>query len=123
MLVPRDSEVQLNCSVTEGNRAEWSVELPESEGPVPTDLSGVVDALQSRGFTLQRLGTTRLTLTVTINEEPSNNATFVTCVAVVTLTQRVPGNRVQIIFYGKTHVILNFILNSLSVYRFASTSL
>ena len=101
VLVPRDSEVQLNCSVTEGNRAEWSVELPESEGAVPTDLSGVVDGLQSRGFTLQRLGNTTFTLTVTINEEPTNNATFVTCIAVVSLFQRVSGNRVQIIFYGK----------------------
>ena len=100
VLVPRDSEAQLNCSVTEGNRAEWSVELPETP-PARTDTRGVVDGLQSRGFTLQGLGTTRLTLRVTINEEPSNNATFVTCLAVDNpFHPAVKGNRVQILYYG-----------------------
>ena len=102
MLVPVLSQVQLNCSVTEGHRAEWNVELPEIPA-VRTDVPGVVGSLQSRGFTVQRLDTTRLTITVTINEEPSNNATFLTCVAVVITDSIlfVEGNRAQIVFYGR----------------------
>ena len=103
MLVPRDSEAQLNCSVTEGHRAEWRVQLPDRDSPSETDTFGIANALQSRGFTLQRLGTTALILTVSINEEPTNNnATFVTCIAVDTddPTERLVGERVQIIFYG-----------------------
>ena len=129
MLVPRDSEVQLNCSVTEGNSAEWSVELPETT-PARTDIRGAVNTLQSRGFTLQGLGTTRLTLTVTINEEPTNNATFVTCLAVDTNNPLQPveeGNRVQILFYGNVHNACpstsSLVKFHIDIYRFASTSL
>ena len=99
ILTPVGERALLTCSVTPTNRVEWQVQLPDTDFPLRTDRRGVEELLESRGFTIEGLRTTKSTLA----SEQTNNQTFVRCLSVdeSDISLQVDGTLVQLIFYGK----------------------
>lgn len=99
MVASFGTQVHLNCSVTEGNKAIWVLELPGVRAPVATDEPGVFEALMNRGI-LVEVGADHTTSILTVNATMENNETIISCIAINTTnpTLRFESREVQIIF-------------------------
>ena len=98
---PLGTQVRLTCSVTESYRIEWSY-LPPGEENMRNDLrtntDGIEQYLRNRGITVERPSNTTSHLIVNGTEE--NNGSSVSCLAILTVTNKTASRPVEIIFYG-----------------------